>query len=60
MENVTDCIKISAICPDPGATDDDIELITKIMSAGGIYEVVPEHLMHAMSALAGSGIAYVS
>ncbi|XP_065213208.1 pyrroline-5-carboxylate reductase 3 [Planococcus citri] len=49
----------TAICPDPGATEDDIELITKIMSAGGSYEIVPEHLMHAMSALSGSGIAYL-
>lgn len=30
------------------------------MSAGGIYEIIPESLMSAVSALSGSGVAFVS
>lgn len=51
---------ILAISPDPSATEDDIVLVEKIMSTGGIYEIVPEHLMHAVGVLSGCGIAYVS
>lgn len=51
---------LSAICPDNSASEDDIQLVVSIMSAGGSCEIVPEALMAAIGALSGSGIAFVS
>lgn len=50
---------LKAICPDERASVDDIDLVTTIMSAGGICEVVPEPLMRPLGAVSGCGVAFV-
>ena len=41
------------------ATADDVKLVTELLETVGIVEVVPEHLLDAVTGLSGSGPAYV-
>ncbi|KAG8230119.1 hypothetical protein J437_LFUL010611 [Ladona fulva] len=42
------------------ATQQDLHLVKRLLSAGGICEEVPQNLINAIGALAGSGPAFVS
>lgn len=50
----------SAFCPGQRATENDIQIVKKILSASGICRQVPESLINGVGALAGSGAAFVS
>jgi pyrroline-5-carboxylate reductase len=50
---------VSAICPGPHATPEDLETTRQIFSAVGKVVLVEEALMDAVTALSGSGPAYV-
>ena len=50
---------MSALSPGRYATDEQVELISKLLSAVGQVMVVPESLMDAVTAISGSGPAYV-
>lgn len=41
-------------------TSEDLSMIGDILSKGGISEMVPEYLINAVGAVAGSGPAFVS
>jgi pyrroline-5-carboxylate reductase len=41
-------------------TSEDLSMIRDILSVGGISEMVPEFLINAVGAVAGSGPAFVS
>ncbi|KAF5270403.1 hypothetical protein FQR65_LT05591 [Abscondita terminalis] len=49
----------SVYCPGQQATEDDIKLVKKIFQTSGICELVPESLISAAGALAGSGPAFI-
>ena len=51
---------ISALCKGSFATDEDLEIAQKIFSAIGETIIVDENLMDAVTALSGSGPAYVA
>jgi pyrroline-5-carboxylate reductase len=50
---------MSAIAPGSGARDDDVAWAMKILGAAGQVVVVAESLMDAVTAVSGSGPAYV-
>ncbi|QKT08419.1 pyrroline-5-carboxylate reductase [Gordonia sp. X0973] len=50
---------MSAISPGRYVTDEQIELVSSLLSAVGKVMVVPERLMDAVTAVSGSGPAYV-
>ena len=49
----------TAVCPGPGATDADAELCLRLMGSFGRAVVIPERLMDAAGAVAGSSPAFV-
>ncbi|XP_071451134.1 pyrroline-5-carboxylate reductase 1, mitochondrial-like isoform X2 [Hetaerina americana] len=49
----------SVYCGGTKATANDMLTVNKMLSAGGICEEVPENLINAVGALAGSGPAYI-
>jgi pyrroline-5-carboxylate reductase len=49
----------SAFCRGKQATDQDAELVRKLLSSVGLAVEVPERLMDAVTGLSGSGPAYV-
>ena len=49
----------TAVCPGPRATTDDEALVLRLMGACGTASVIPERLMDAASAVAGSSPAFV-
>ncbi|MGB3543884.1 pyrroline-5-carboxylate reductase, partial [Rubrivirga sp.] len=49
----------TAIAPGEHADDSHVALAREVFEAVGIVEVVPEHLMDAVTGLSGSGPAYV-
>lgn len=46
-------------CPGQQATQDDIDLIRNILEVSGVCHLVPESMINAVGALAGSGPAFV-
>lgn len=50
---------VSAICPGTGASDQDLDFTERLFRAVGQTIPLPEDLMDAFTALAGSGPAYV-
>lgn len=48
-----------ALCPGPGATEQDLARVRSLFEALGVVYGLPESLMDAFTALAGSGPAYV-
>ncbi|KAK7870117.1 hypothetical protein R5R35_011093 [Gryllus longicercus] len=49
----------SIYCRGPTATTEDLNLVKKIFSCGGICEEVPENLMDSAGALCGCGPAFI-
>ena len=49
----------TALAPGAHATDDHLALAREVFQAVGHVEIVPEHLMDAVTGLSGSGPAYV-
>ncbi|XP_063215526.1 pyrroline-5-carboxylate reductase 3-like [Bacillus rossius redtenbacheri] len=49
----------SAFCRSISATDEDVKITHQIFSAGGRCEMIPESLMNAVSAVSGSGPAFI-
>ena len=49
----------TAVCPGPRATAEDEALVLRLMGACGTASVIPERLMDAASAVAGSSPAFV-
>lgn len=47
-------------CPGQNATEDDINIVQQILSSSGVSTLVPESMINAVGALAGSGPAFVS
>jgi pyrroline-5-carboxylate reductase len=50
---------VSAISPGPRAGDDDIDWTRRLFDAGGMTVTMPEDKMDAVTALSGSGPAYL-
>lgn len=50
----------SVYCPGQNATEKDIKIVEKILSTSGCCSLVPEAMINAVGALAGSGPAFVS
>ena len=50
----------SAYCVGSYATEDDTYLVEKLLISVGICEKLPERLLDTVTALAGSGAAFVS
>lgn len=50
----------TVFCPGQRATPGDIILVKSILEVSGVCKQVPESLINAVGALAGSGPAYVS
>lgn len=50
---------VAGIAPGPGVADSDIDRVTDLMDAVGISVVVPESQLDALTALSGSGPAYL-
>lgn len=50
----------SVFCPGQRANDDDVALVKSILETSGVCREVPESLINAVGALAGSGPAFVS
>lgn len=46
-------------CPGQLATQDDIEIVKSILEVSGVCHLVPESMINAAGALAGSGPAFV-
>lgn len=61
MPNTPMLVSEGCIAYSPGqkATQDDITLVHVIFSVLGICKLVPESMINAIGALAGSGPAYV-
>lgn len=51
---------ISVYSGGSNVTSEDLSMIGNILSVGGISEMVPEYLINAVGAVAGSGPAFVS
>ena len=49
----------TAICPNQGATHEQQVAVERIFESVGVVISVPEHLMHAVTALAASGPGFV-
>jgi len=49
----------SAVSLGPGATQDDCDLVTKLLKSVGIVQVVQEHLLDPVGAVSGSGPAFI-
>ncbi len=49
----------AALSADADLSEDDLERVERIMGAVGTTVRVPDHLMHAVTALSGSGPAYI-
>lgn len=49
----------SVYCPGQYVTEDDINLVKTIFEGSGVCELVPESLISAVGALAGSGPAFI-
>lgn len=47
-------------CPGQNATEKDIEIVQKMLCSSGVCTLVPESMINAVGALAGSGPAFVS
>lgn len=47
-------------CPGQHATQEDIELVKTILEVSGVCHLVPESMINAVGALAGSGPAFVN
>lgn len=52
---------ITGLCYEPHVknTNENLQMIIKIMEQGGIVEIIPEKLMNSFGAIAGSGSAYL-
>lgn len=50
----------SAYCPGQHATEKDIATVKAILEVLGICQLIPESMINAVGALAGSGPAFVS
>lgn len=50
---------VAGIAPGPGVADPDVARVTDLMDAVGISVVVPESQLDALTALSGSGPAYL-
>lgn len=50
---------ITVYCADKKVTNEDIELVDKMLSVSGVSEMVPETMINAIGALSGSGPAFV-
>lgn len=50
---------MTAICPDRGITDDELDAVQNVFNAVGKTVVLDEHLMDAYTSLAGSSPAWV-
>lgn len=50
----------AALCRGSITTDEDVKLATQLFRAVGTCDEVPEYQMDAVTALSGSGPAYVS
>lgn len=50
----------TAFCPGVRATPHDIILVKRILEVSGVCKQVPESMINAIGALAGSGPAFVS
>lgn len=61
MPNTPSLVKagISAIAPGPDTTEEDLELVWKLLSGVGGVVQVEEKLMDAVTGLSGSGPAYI-
>lgn len=61
MPNLPMCVGrgVSAVCKGRHATDDDLDLARRIFGAAGSVVVVDEPLIDAVTAVSGSGPAYV-
>lgn len=46
-------------CPGQQATAADIEVVKRILEVSGVCRLVPESMINAIGALAGSGPAFV-
>lgn len=49
----------SGVSTGPTVTMDDLKLATELLETVGMVEVVPEHLLDAVTGLSGSGPAYI-
>lgn len=49
----------SGVSTGPTVTSDDLKLATELLETVGMVEVVPEHLLDAVTGLSGSGPAYI-
>lgn len=50
---------MTAVCPNPYVTEDDLAYVTRILEGCGAVEVVPERLIDAVVAVSGSSPAYI-
>lgn len=50
----------TAFCPGAKATPHDVEIVKIILGVSGVCKQVPESMINAIGALAGSGPAFVS
>lgn len=50
----------SVYCAGQQATEGDMQLVRTILESSGLCQLVPESMVNAMGALAGSGPAFVS
>lgn len=50
---------VFGLSPDGGCTDDQVDLVVRLLSPAGIVEVVEESAQDAVTAVSGSGPAYV-
>ncbi len=49
----------SGVSTGPTVTADDVKLATTLLETVGLVEIVPEHLLDAVTGLSGSGPAYI-
>lgn len=49
----------SVMCANSNATETEVNLVKTIVSVGGICEIVPENMINSISALTGSGPAFI-
>ena len=50
---------MTAVCPNPNITDEDLATVLRILSSFGKAEVIPESLIDVATAVSGSSPAYI-